>query len=191
RFCVSRVAARHCSLALSPGALLRASSNKSDQIHSFTAICNQEFSMTCSRILRGRNRFAALMTALLLILAMPLTLAMPARADTAIAPQRALNEQAQDIKKQALELNRDLFNLEEELLFPANTQVAVFVSLDTGEFFKLDAVQIKLDDKVVANYLYTENQIDALHRGGIQRLYVGNVRAGRHELGAVVTGRGA
>lgn len=106
------------------------------------------------------------------------------------APQRALNDQVQDIKKQALELNRDLFNLEEELLFPANTQVAVFVSLDVGEFFQLDAVQIKLDDKVVANYLYTDRQVDALKRGGVQRLYVGNVKGGKHEIVAVLTGRG-
>ncbi|MFT3929972.1 MAG: hypothetical protein QM709_06705 [Spongiibacteraceae bacterium] len=58
----------------------------------------------------------------------------PATKDATLSAQRALSEQAQDIKKQALELNRDLFSLEEELLFPANTQVAVFVSLDTGEF---------------------------------------------------------
>jgi hypothetical protein len=113
-----------------------------------------------------------------------------ATASAANAPQRALNEQVQDIKKQALELNRDLFNLEEELLFPANTQVAVFVSLDVGEFFQLDAVQIKLDDKIVANYLYTERQVDALQRGGVQRLYVGNVKSGKHEIVAVFTGRG-
>jgi hypothetical protein len=111
-------------------------------------------------------------------------------ASGANSQQRALNEQVQDIKKQALELNRDLFNLEEELLFPANTQVAVFVSMDVGEFFQLDAVQIKLDDKVVANYLYTERQVDALHRGGVQRLYVGNVKGGKHEIVAVFTGRG-
>lgn len=106
------------------------------------------------------------------------------------AAQKALNQQVQDIKKQALELNRDLFALEEELLFPANTQVAVFVSLDVGQFFNLDAVQIKLDDKIVANYLYTERQVDALQRGGVQRLYVGNVKGGAHELVAVFTGRG-
>jgi hypothetical protein len=111
-------------------------------------------------------------------------------APAADGQQRALNEQVQDIKKQTLELNRDLFNLEEELLFPANTQVAVFVSLDVGEFFQLDAVQIKLDDKVVANYLYTERQVDALQRGGVQRLYVGNVKGGKHEIVAVLTGRG-
>jgi hypothetical protein len=106
------------------------------------------------------------------------------------AVQKALNQQVQDIKKQAVELNRDLFALEEDLLFPANTQLAVFVSMDVGQFFALDAVQIKVDDKIVANYLYTDRQVDALQRGGVQRIYVGNVKGGGHELVAVFTGRG-
>lgn len=103
---------------------------------------------------------------------------------------RTLDEDVQDLKKLAVDLNRDLFLLEEELLFPANTQVAVFVSMDVGEFFGLDSVQVKLDGKDVTNYLYTEREVDALVRGGVQRLYVGNVRAGEHELVAVFTGRG-
>lgn len=115
--------------------------------------------------------------------------AAPAAAASAGA-QKALNQQVQDIKKQAVELNRDLFALEEELLFPANTQVAVFVSMEVGQFFDLDAVQIKIDDKIVANYLYTDRQVDALQRGGVQRLYVGNVKGGTHELVAAFTGRG-
>jgi len=103
---------------------------------------------------------------------------------------RTLDEEVQDLKKLAVDLNRDLFLLEEELLFPANTQVAIFVSMDVGEFFGLDSVEIKLDDKDVANYLYTEREVDALVRGGVQRVYVGNVRAGEHELVAVFTGEG-
>lgn len=103
---------------------------------------------------------------------------------------RTLDEQVQDLKKLAVDLNRDLFLLEEELLFPANTQVAVFVSMDVGEFFALDSVEIKLDDKDVANYLYTEREVDALLRGGVQRVYVGNLRAGEHELVAMFTGGG-
>lgn len=137
-------------------------------------------------ILWVRSRQGRALLAVLLMAALP---AQAAEAPAA-ATQRALNEQVQDIKQQALALNRDLFVLEEELLFPANTQVAVFVSMDVGEFFQLDAVQIKLDDKVVANYLYTEKQVDALYRGGVQRLYVGNVKGGKHELVAVFTGRG-
>jgi hypothetical protein len=103
---------------------------------------------------------------------------------------RALDADVQDLKKQVLDLNRDLFLLEEELLFPSNTQTAVFVSMDVGEFFGLDSVELKIDDKDVANYLYTEREAEALVKGGVQRLFIGNLKAGEHELVAVFTGQG-
>jgi hypothetical protein len=103
---------------------------------------------------------------------------------------RTLDQEVQDLKKQVLDLNRDLFLLEEELLFPANTQVAVFVAMDVGEYFALDSVELKLDDKDVTNYLYTAREVDALIQGGVQRLYIGNMKAGEHELTAVFTGEG-
>ena len=102
----------------------------------------------------------------------------------------SLDQQLQSLKKDVLELNRDLFILREELLFPANTQVAVFLSLDVGEFFALDAVSVKIDRKEVASHLYTERQLDALVRGGVQRLFLGNLKSGSHEIVAVFTGRG-
>jgi hypothetical protein len=115
------------------------------------------------------------------------------RADAA-AEQRAdfrtLDEDVQGLKKQVLDLNRDLFLLEEELLFPSNTQTAVFISMDVGEFFGLDSVELKIDNKAVANYLYTEREAEALLKGGVQRLYIGNLKAGEHELVAVFTGEG-
>ena len=80
--------------------------------------------------------------------------------------------------------------LEEELLFPANTQVAVFVSMDVGEFFLLDAVTLKIDQKEVANYLYTPREVEALAKGGVHRLYLGNLKAGPHELVAFFSGQG-
>lgn len=101
-----------------------------------------------------------------------------------------LDTRIQSIKKEVLELNRDLFLLEEELLFPANTQLAVFLSMDVGKLFRMDSVQLKVDGKVVANHLYTDREIDALVRGGVQRLYLGNFREGKHELVAFVVGRG-
>ena len=103
---------------------------------------------------------------------------------------RALDEEIQSIKKEAVELNRDLFVLEEELLFPANTQVAVFVSMDVGEFFALDSVTLKFDNKEVANYLYTEREAQALLKGGVHRVFIGNLKAGEHELVALFTGQG-
>ncbi|MBU2986139.1 AraC family transcriptional regulator [Saccharophagus degradans] len=101
-----------------------------------------------------------------------------------------LSEDIEDLKKAALELNRDLLILEEELLFPANTQMVVFLSMDVGQFFALDSVKLKIDDQVVASHLYTERENDALIRGGIQRLYIGNVKTGDHEITAVFTGKG-
>lgn len=113
---------------------------------------------------------------------------LPAFAQTA-APN-TLDARIQDVKGDVIRLNRDLLVLEEELLFPANTQVALFVSMDVGKLFQLDSVQIKLDDKPVANYLYTPLEVAALHRGGVQRVYLGNLRAGSHELVAFFTGQG-
>jgi hypothetical protein len=103
---------------------------------------------------------------------------------------RALDEQIQDLKQSVVDLNRDLFVLEEELLFPANTQVAVFVSMDVGEFFGLDSVTLKIDNREVSNYLYTPREVAALVKGGVQRLYVGNLKAGTHELVALFAGKG-
>ncbi|MGE3667094.1 MAG: AraC family transcriptional regulator [Steroidobacteraceae bacterium] len=103
---------------------------------------------------------------------------------------RALDSEVQDLKKEVVDLNKELFILEEELLFPANTQVAVFVSLDVGEFFALDSVQLKIDGKEVSNYLYTPREADALLKGGAQRVYVGNLKTGAHELVAFFAGKG-
>jgi hypothetical protein len=103
---------------------------------------------------------------------------------------QSLDQEVQALKKEVLDLNRELFVLEEDLLFPANTQVAVFVSMDVGEFFALDSVTLKLDNKEVANYLYTEREAQALLKGGVHRVYIGNLKAGDHELLALFTGQG-
>ncbi len=103
---------------------------------------------------------------------------------------RSLDQDVQTLKKEVLDLNRDLFLLEEELLFPANSQVAFFISMDVGEYFELDSVNIKIDGKEVANYLYTAREADALIRGGVQRVHMANLKTGDHELVAIFTGKG-
>jgi hypothetical protein len=102
----------------------------------------------------------------------------------------SVDADVQSLKNAVLDLNRELFMLEEELLYPANTQVAVFVSMDVGEFFALDSIQLKLDGKSVGNYLYTDREVASLHRGGVQRMFVGNLKTGLHELVAIFTGVG-
>jgi hypothetical protein len=137
------------------------------------------------------RRFAAAARGIILLAA--LALAVVASAATSPGePKQAdsVDLDVQTLKKELVGLNKDLFKLEEELLYPASTQVAVFVSVDVGTFFALDSVTLKVDDKEVANYLYTEREVQALHRGGVQRLFLGNLKAGEHELIALFTGKG-
>ena len=106
----------------------------------------------------------------LLILAiwLGIALAASARAATAggeVTQADSVDLDVQTLKKELVDLNKDLFKLEEELLYPASTQVAVFVSVDVGTFFALDSVTLKVDDKEVTNYLYTEREVQALHQG--------------------------
>jgi hypothetical protein len=101
-----------------------------------------------------------------------------------------INADIETLKNEILQLNRDLFVLEEDLLFSANTQINVFLSMDAGKLFHLDSVQLKINDTIVSNYLYTDRELRALSRGGIQRLYIGNLTSGKHEITAIFIGQG-
>ncbi len=101
-----------------------------------------------------------------------------------------LSQEIETLKQAMINLNRDLFILEEDLLFPSSTQVAVYMAMDVGQFFKLDAVELKINSEVKTYYLYTDRQLDALFRGGVQKLYVGNLNQGEHELTAFFIGIG-
>ncbi len=116
--------------------------------------------------------------------------ASAANGDAPPADFKTLDQEVQGVKKDIIELNKDLFVLEEELLFPANTQVAVYESMDVGTFFALESVTVKIDNKEVKNYLYTAREADALLKGGVQQIYLGNLKVGKHELVAFFTGKG-
>ncbi len=110
--------------------------------------------------------------------------------DESALEEDSLDAEIEALKKEVLSLNRDLFILEEDLLFPPNTQFSVFLSMDAGALFSLDSVQLKINDKNIANHLYTERELAALKRGGVQRLYIGNLPSGEHEIVAIFTGIG-
>lgn len=93
-------------------------------------------------------------------------------------------------KRDLLEVNKRLLLMEEELLFPADTQVAIFVSLDVGRFFTPDSITLKMDGETLASHLYTDKEVRALKNGAIQKLHTANVRNGEHELTAFITGAG-
>jgi len=118
---------------------------------------------------------------------------MPVLAEVKNQPGAAESDLAAEMEtlKQALvNLNRDLFILEEDLLFPSSTQIAVYLSMDVGEYFKLDAVELKIDSKLATHYLYTQRQVNALYKGGVQRLFVGNINQGDREISAFFIGTG-
>ena len=102
---------------------------------------------------------------------------------------KGLDEQVQEIKSDVLGIAAELNQLEEKLLYPSNTQVAIFVSLANGETFRLDSVEIQLDDKAVAHHLYTFKELEALQKGGVQRIFTGNIRTGEHHLQVSVIGK--
>lgn len=109
-----------------------------------------------------------------------------------IAPDpdfRTLDEKVQALKKDVLDLSKDLSHLQDELLTPASTKVSVFVSLEGQEALNLDSIELQLDNRPVANYLYTSAEQEALRRGGVQRLYLGNVTTGSHQLMASFIGK--
>ena len=149
-------------------------------------------------------KFISLITLLLFCLATPLSAQEPVdepldetaettageSSDASALEEASLDAEIEALKKAVLSLNRDLFILEEDLLFPPNTQFSVFLSMDAGTLFSLDSVQLKINDKNIANHLYTERELAALKRGGVQRLYIGNLPSGEHEIIAIFTGVG-
>ncbi len=102
---------------------------------------------------------------------------------------KGLDEQVQEIKTDVLSIAAELNQLEEKLLYPSDTQIAIFVSVPKGEKSRLDAVDIELDGKSVAHHLYTYKELEALQKGGVQRIFVGNVRTGEHALQVTSIGK--
>jgi hypothetical protein len=102
---------------------------------------------------------------------------------------RSLDEQVQEIKSDVIGIAADLTRLEEKLLYPSNTQVAIFVSIASGETFRLDAMRIDVDGKLATHYIYGFKELDALQHGGVQRIFTGNFPTGAHEIAISVNGK--
>jgi hypothetical protein len=102
---------------------------------------------------------------------------------------KGLDEQVQEIKGDALFISAELAKLEEKLLYPSNTEISIFVSLKSGETSRLDSVDIQVDGKPVTHHVYTFKELEALRKGGVQRIYTGNVRTGDHDLQVQVSGK--
>jgi len=101
-------------------------------------------------------------------------------------PSRSLDEQVQEVKSDVLSIAAELNQLEEKLLYPSGTQVAIFIALAKGDQMRLDAVRLQIDGQLVAHHIYSAKELEALRKGGVQRIYVGNVTTGDHKLEVLV-----
>jgi hypothetical protein len=120
--------------------------------------------------------------------------AAPVPEDNNTAPfdqrqMRGLDEQVQEVKSDVLSIAAELSGLEEKLLYPSGTQVAIFVALAKGDQMRLDAVRLQIDGQLVAHYIYSSKELEALRKGGVQRIYVGNLATGDHKLEVLVDGK--
>jgi len=128
-----------------------------------------------------------------------LALALSILTATCMAPSRAgdssreqmkgLDEQVQEVKSDVLSIAAELNQLEEKLLYPSNTHLAVFVSMAQDKAFRLDSVQVQIDGQLAAHYIYSFKELEALKRGAVQRVYTGNVASGQHAIEISLTGK--
>jgi hypothetical protein len=148
--------------------------------------------MRTTRMIGRRTRLLLLAGLALAAFGVPGRLALADEATMApVAATAAPDEPMQAVEAELANLERDLAILEEDLLYPPSSRVAVYLSLDVGELFALDEVEVKLNGETVAHHLYTSRQVNALARGGVQRLFVGNAKQGSNEITAFFLGRGA
>lgn len=136
-------------------------------------------------VIRASSRASALVCVILVALSFA---AGASAQDVTAEDMRSLDERVQSIKSDVLEIAAELTQLEEKLLYPSSSQVAVFVSLGEGYEGDIDSVEIQIDGEAVAHHIYTYEEVDALGKGGVQRVYTGNLRTGDHQLVVAVKG---
>ena len=123
----------------------------------------------------------------LTLICVPLTSSLAQ--ELAAGDMKSLDGQVQEIKSDVLGIASELNNLEERLLYPSNTQVSVFVALAENEDFRLDSVQIEINGELATHYIYSYKELEALQKGGVQRIYTGNVTTGEHQINVTMMGK--
>lgn len=104
---------------------------------------------------------------------------------------RSLDEQVQSLKGEVININRELMLLQEKLVYPSNTEVSVFVSLQASNKFSLDSIDLQIDNKSVQKHVYTYRELEAMLNKGVQRLYTGNLANGKHQVTVKISGHTA
>jgi hypothetical protein len=111
--------------------------------------------------------------------------------DNSSQAMSSLDDQVQQIKSDVLAISAELSILEEQLLYPSNTQFALFLAMSAEQPYRLDALHLRLDGNDTTHQIYSFKELEALQLGGVQRLYTGNIARGEHTLQIELLGKGA
>jgi hypothetical protein len=99
-----------------------------------------------------------------------------------------IDQEVQAIKQEILDINRDLSSLEEELLYPPEHRLTIFLSLSSGTTMDLKTITIYLDEDTLVHHKYSKSEMEALRKGGVHKAYIGSIRKGKHVLQAQLRG---
>lgn len=100
----------------------------------------------------------------------------------------SLDNRVQSIKQEAIDIGKEIAILEEQLLYPPETQFVLYLAADVDETFKLMQVMVKIGEKATVNYMYGAGELEALVNGGVHQLYKGNLTQGKHKLAVIYMG---
>lgn len=107
-----------------------------------------------------------------------------------VAAETALLAQdAQRVKEQVLQLNKDLYQLEKDLLSPATTEIAFYLSLRATRYFSPLSVEINTQGIPSIHHLYTEREVEALLMGAVHPIASDNIGPGAHQVEVIVRGK--
>jgi len=99
-----------------------------------------------------------------------------------------IDQEVQAIKQEILDINRNLSLLEEELLYPPEHRLTVFLSLSSGTTMDLKTLRIYLDEDTLVHHEYSNAEMEALRKRGVHKAYIGSIRKGEHVLQAQLRG---
>jgi hypothetical protein len=138
---------------------------------------------------KGTYKMPGLVRTLLVVLLTCSPIAQSGAQDISGDDMRSLDGQVQEIKSDVLSIASELSILEERLLYPSDTQLALFISIADDEEIRLDAVQIEINGELATHHIYSFKELEALQKGGVQRIYTGNIATGDHELSVTMIGK--
>ena len=100
-----------------------------------------------------------------------------------------LDTEVEQILNDVAALGAEMAILEESRELSSQNQLLVLVSMDHSAFFRLEAIQLNIDDRTVSYHQYEGAEQDALMKGGSQRLFWDDIPPGRHQLSVSLFGR--